>query len=61
MEPPLNQVGWVSAVHELYYELNPISFDDSKSTLLERPIVNGSAIFFSGFTKSKITTLPNRC
>ena len=60
MESTSNRVGWVPAVGELYYGLNPISLDDSRTTLLERPLVNGSARFFSDFTKSKITTLPNR-
>ena len=42
-EPALDQVGWVPAIGELYYGLNPISLDDSRITLLERPLVNGSA------------------
>ena len=60
MESTPNQVGWVLVVGELYYGLNPISLDDSRTTLLERPLVNGSAIFFSDFTKFRSTTLPNR-
>ena len=55
-----DQVGWILAVGELYNGLNPISLDDSRITLLERPLVNGSAIFFSDFTKFRSTTLPNR-
>ena len=31
--------GWVPAVGELYYRLNPISFDDSRTTLLEGPLI----------------------
>ena len=40
MGSALNQVDWVPAVDELYYELNHISFDDSKNTLMlaQRPI-----------------------
>ena len=60
MEPALDQVGWVLAISELYYELNPISLDDFRTTLLKRSLVNGSAIFFSDFTKSRSTTFPNR-
>jgi len=58
MESTLNQVGWVPAIGELYYELNPISLDDSRITLLERSLFNGSTIFFSDFTKSRSTTCP---
>jgi len=60
MKPAPNQVGWVSAVGELYYELNPISLNDSRTTLLERSLVIGSERFSSDFTKSRITLL-NRC
>jgi len=35
-----DQVGWILAVGELYNGLNPISLDDSRITLLERPLVN---------------------
>jgi len=58
MESAPNQVGWIPAVGELYYGLNPISLDDF--TLLERPLVNGSVRFFLDFTKFRITTLPKR-
>ena len=58
MESTPNQVGWVPAVSELYYGLNPISLDDSMTTLLKRPLVNGSAIFFSDFTKSRTQLYP---
>jgi len=60
MESTPNLGGWVPAVGELYYGLNPISLEDSRTTLLEKPLVNGSAIFFSDFTKSRSITLPNR-
>jgi len=60
MESTSNQAGWVPAVGELYYGFNPISLDGFRTTLLERPLVNGSAIFFSDFTKFRSTTLPNR-
>ena len=39
MEQALNQVGWVIAVGELYNDLNPISLDETKTILLERPLV----------------------
>jgi len=60
MESAPNQVDWVPAVSELYYGLNPISLDDAWITLLERPIVNVSVIFFSDFSKCRSTTFPNR-
>ena len=53
MKSTFNQVGWVPAVGELYYWLNSIFLDDSRTTLLERFLVNGSTIFFSDFTKSR--------
>jgi len=59
MEPALDQEGWVPAIGELYYGFNRISLDDSRTTFLERLLVNGSARFFSDFTKFRITTLPN--
>ena len=47
MKPAPDQVGWVSTIGELNYRLNPMSLDDSKITLLKRPLVNGSSkIFF---------------
>ena len=61
MESTPNQVGWVPAASELYYRLNPISLDGSKTTNLERFFVNESAIFFSDFSKLRSITLPNRC
>jgi len=60
MESTPNQVGWILAVSELYYGHNPISLDDFRTTLQERPLVNGSTKFFSDFTKSRSTILPNR-
>ena len=47
MDPAPNQVGWVFAVGELYYGLNPIFLDDFRTKLVERPLINGSVIFFS--------------
>jgi len=32
-----NQVGWAPAVGELYYELNPISLDDSRPHFKKDP------------------------
>ena len=46
MKSTLNQIGWIFAVGELYYEPNLISLDDSRITLLERPLVNGQQDFF---------------
>jgi len=60
MKAAPNQVGWVLTVGELYYGFYPISLDDSKATLLERPLVNRSTKFFSNFTKFRITILLNR-
>ena len=34
-----NQEGWVPAVGNLYYELNPIPFDDFRIILLDRPFI----------------------
>ena len=57
MLPAPNQVGWASAIGELYYELNPISLNKIRTTLLERPLVrmtlyclgsnNGLTVFIS--------------
>ena len=59
MELALNQVGWVGpTVDELYYGLNPISLDDSRTTLLERSFFNGSARFFSNFTSLESQLYP---
>jgi len=60
MEPAPNQVGWVPAVGELYYGLNPIFLDDSRTTLLEKTLVNGLVRYSLDFTKFRITTLRNR-
>ena len=46
MEPAPNQVGgWVPAVGELYYGLNPISLDESRNILLERPLIKKTLCF----------------
>jgi len=60
MESTPNQVGEVPAISELYYGFNPIALHDSWTTLLQRPLFNELAIFFSNFTKFRSTTLPNR-
>ena len=39
MQSALNQVGWVPAIGELYYGFNPISLDESRTTLLEKALV----------------------
>ena len=45
MEPAPNQVGWVPTVGELYYRLNPISLNETKNILLERPLVKMTLVF----------------
>ena len=45
MEPAPNQVGWVPAVGELYYGLNPISLNETKTILLERPLIRMTLCF----------------
>ena len=58
MEPTPNQVGWVPTIGELYYGFNPISLNDSRIALLERPLVNGPTIFFSDFTYPEAQLCP---
>ena len=45
MEPAPNQVGWVPAVGELYYRLNPISLDETRTIFLERPLIRMTLYF----------------
>ena len=50
MKPAPNQVGCVLTVGELYYEFNPISLDETRTTFLERPLVR-MTLCFSGLDK----------
>ena len=45
MESALNQEAWIPAVGELYYGLNPISLDESRTIHLERPPVRMTLCF----------------
>ena len=45
MELAPNQVGWVPAIGELYYRLNLISLNETRTILLERPLIRTTLYF----------------